>query len=67
MTEAVAEVPAGEEQTGEHQRVGVDDPLQARGPCFEIARHGRQRDIDDRVVDHHQQFGQTQRTERQPS
>ena len=29
--EAVAEAPGGEQQPGEHQRVGVDDPLELAG------------------------------------
>ena len=67
MPEPVAEVAAGEKQPGEDERVRVDDPLQSRDPRPEIARHGRQRDVDDRVVDHHQELSQTQRTQRHPA
>ena len=36
-TEPVAEAPRGEQQAGEHERVGVDDPLQLAGRRPEAA------------------------------
>ena len=49
--EPVAERPEDEQERGEGQRVGVDDPLQAREARVEVALDLRQRDVDDRHVD----------------
>ena len=49
--EAVAERAGGEQQAGEDEHVGVDDPLQRGGGGGEIALERRQRDVEDRVVE----------------
>ena len=54
MPEPVTEVAAGQQQAGEDERVGVDDPLQARDPGAEVAGERREGHVDDRVVDHHE-------------
>ena len=50
--EAVAERAREQQQAGEHERVGVDDPLQLADVGVEVAHERRERDVDDRVVDH---------------
>ena len=49
--EPVAEAAGGEQQPGEHQDVGVDDPLQLARRGAELATSVGQRHVDDRVVD----------------
>ena len=44
--EAVAEGAGGEEHAGEHQRVGVDHPLQRRRRCVEVAGQRRHRHVE---------------------
>ena len=65
--EAVTERTRGQQQTGEHDGVGVDDPLQLRAIGAELADDRRERDVEDRVVDadHHQR--QAQHAERPPA
>ena len=46
----IAEAPRREQQTGHHQGVGVDDPLQLSGVGVEFARQRWQCDVDDRGV-----------------
>ena len=42
----VAERSSGQEQRGEHQRVTVDDPLQARDPAAEIGADRWKRNVE---------------------
>src|SRR3990172_9101388 len=51
-----AEAPRREQQPGEDQDVGVDDPLQLGRRCSELAHERRKRHVHDRVVqrDHEQ-------------
>ena len=49
--EPVAERAGGEQEGGEGQRVGVDDPLQAREAGVEVALDVGQGDVDDRDVE----------------
>ena len=49
---AVAGGAGDQQEPGEHERVRVDDPLQVRRGCIELARERRQRGVDDRAVDH---------------
>ena len=58
--EAVAERAGGEQQAGEDEHVGVDDPLQLGAGCAEVALERRQRDVEDGVVepDHEQRRGE---------
>ena len=48
---AVTEGAGEQEEAGEHQRVRVDDPLELAEVRVEVAREGRERDVDDRVID----------------
>ena len=65
--EDVAQAPAGDEQHGEGQRVGVDRPLQARDGDVEVALDRRQRDVHDRVVEHDHEQREAHRAERPPA
>ena len=47
-TEAVAEGAGRQEEAGEHERVGVDDPLQGRRAGTEVFLEGRQRRVEPR-------------------
>jgi hypothetical protein len=49
--EAVAEAPGGKDQGGEHEAVGVDDPLQVRRGRPELADERGKRHVHDRDVD----------------
>ena len=51
-TVAIAERPAEQQQPGERERVGVDDPLQAAGARVQLPVEGGQRDVDDGRVQH---------------
>ena len=64
---AVTEGPEGEEQAGEHEGVGVDDPLEVADAGTELAHHRGQRDVDDRVVDDDHEHAHAQHRQRQPS
>ena len=69
--EPVAEASGGEQQTGEDEGVGVDDPLELAGGRAEAAfarRVGqrRQRDVEDRVVEDDHDEADAQHEQRQP-
>ena len=66
-SEAVAERAREEQQTGEHERVRVDHPLELADVGFEVAYERRQRDVDDRVVDHDDQEADAQHDECEPA
>ena len=61
--EAIAEAAGGQQQAGEHQRVGVDDPLQLAGGGAELADQRRQGDVHDRAVDDDDEHRQAQHRE----
>ena len=63
--DAVAEIPGREHERGEHQVVGVDDPLQLRRRGVEVAHQRRQRDVDDRRVQVDREGGEEKRAEDQ--
>ena len=69
--EPVAEEARGEQQPGEDERVGVDRPLQlALGGAEAGGRGGGDRldrDVQDRVVEHHDQQAQHQHAEDRPA
>jgi len=65
--EAVAERAGRHEQPGEHQDVGVDDPLELAGGRTELAHEGRERDVDDRAVEHDREHGEAEHAEDAPS
>jgi hypothetical protein len=64
---AVAERAADQQQTGDGERVGVEDPLQLARPSTEVLGEGRQRGVDDRVVDDDEEDAQAQHDERPPA
>ena len=65
--ELVAETPGGEEQTREHECVGVGNPLQLALGRAELADEARERDIDDRAVDPDNEQRQAQDREDRPA
>ena len=50
--EPVTQAAGGEQQPGEHQGVRVDHPLEVADAGAEVTHQRRERDVDDRVVDH---------------
>ena len=50
-TDPVAERTHGDEQTGEHERIDVDDPQQLRAARLEVGADERKRKIEHRAVD----------------
>ena len=65
--EPVAQAAGGEQQAGEHERVGVDDPLQLADAGAEVAHERGQRHVDDRVVDHDHEQAHAEHGERRPA
>ena len=64
--EPIAGVAADQQQAGEHDRVGVDDPLQLARRHVELAHQRRQGDVDDRAVDADDQQRQAQHAQHDP-
>ena len=64
--EAVARAAHPDEEAGEHERVGVDDPELLGGRRREIARDRRQREAQHGVVDRDEQHRQHEHRERDP-
>ncbi len=58
--------PPEKEEAGEGQRVGVDDPLQARRAEVQVALNGRQGDVDDRRVQDHHELADADEGQHQP-
>ena len=50
-TESIADAAGCHQQPGEHQHVGVDDPLQLAGGRAQFTHEGRQGDVHDGAVD----------------
>jgi hypothetical protein len=71
LADPVAEQAGGEQQSREDERVGVDRPLQLALGGAEPGRGGRRdrldRDVQDRVVEHHDQQTQHQDAEDRPT
>ena len=65
--ELVAHRARGEQQAGEHQRVGVDDPLQLAGARVQLLDQRGQRDVEDRVVDAHDEQAEAEDGEDPPA
>ena len=65
--EAVAQAPGRQEQPGEDQRVGVDDPLQVADARAEVAHEGGEGDVDDRVVDDDHEQTHAEHEQREPA
>ena len=65
--EDVAEPPAGDQQHGEAQRVGVDGPLQPLIDESQVALDRGQRDVHDRVVEHDHEQREAHRAEGPPA
>ena len=65
--EAVAQAARCEQQAGEHERVGVDHPLELAGAGAQLAADRRQRHVDDGVVDDDDEQAQAQHAEDRPA
>ena len=65
--EPVAQRPHREQQAGEDQDVGVDDPLELAGGGVEVPLQGGEGHVDDRVVHHDQQQAEAHRRPGRPS
>ena len=65
--EDVAQAPAGDEQHGEAQRVGVDGPFEAADRRVQVLLDRRQRDVHDRVVEHDHEQREAHRAEGPPA
>ena len=65
--EEVAQAPAGDQQDGERQRVGVHGPLEAGDRRAEVLLDRRQRDVHDGVVEHHHEQREAHGGERPPA
>ena len=63
--DAVGEAARGEQQRGEDEVVGVDDPLQLAVGGVQLAHERGQRDVDDRRVEVDREGGEQQRGEDQ--
>ena len=66
-TQAITRVAGDQQETREHDRVRVDDPLQLTRRGLELTHQGRQRDVDDRSVDADDHQRETQHTEHDPA
>ena len=65
--EAVAEAAGRQQQAGEHERVGVDDPLDLAVRRVEVLDHRRDRHVEDRVVERDDQQRDAQHGEDPPA
>ena len=65
--EAVAEAAGGHQQAGEHEDVGVDDPLQLAGRGAELGGQRRQGDVDDRAVEDDDEHGRAEHGQDEPA
>ena len=66
-TQPVPDAAAGQQQPGEGEAVGVDDPLQRRDRRAQVAVQRGQRHVDDGVVDHDQEDREAQDRQDQPA
>ena len=64
---AVGQAAGGEQQAGEHEHVGVDDPLDLAVRGAEVDDQRRDRDVEDRVVHHDDQQAHAEHAEDQPA
>src|SRR5215211_1640518 len=64
---AVPERAGREQQSREHERVGVDHPLQLADVRVELSHQGGERDVDDRVVDDDHEQARAEHAEREPA
>jgi len=62
-----AEVPADQQQAGEHEGVGVDDPLEVPGRGRQPAADRRQGHVHDRVVNDDEQHAEAQHRQDPPA
>ena len=65
--EAVGEAAGGEQQAGEDEHVRVDDPLELARGRVQRALEGRQRDVEDRVVERDHEQTETEHRESPPA
>ena len=64
---AVPEAAADEQESGEHQRIRVDDPLQLAVRGVELLADPGQRHVHDRVVNHGKEHAEAQDAENDPA
>ncbi len=64
---AVPERAGQEQQPREHERVGVDHPLQLGHVRVEVTHERGERDVDDRVVDDDREQARAQHAQRRPA
>ncbi len=65
--EAVTQGPGGEEETGEHEAVGVDDPLEGAVAGLELTDQRGQRHVEHRVPHHDDDEAEAEDGQRPPS
>ena len=65
--EQVGHAPAQQQEAAEGQHVGVDDPGQVLLGEVEVLADRRQRDVDDRRVEHDDELGAAEQRQRQPA
>lgn len=65
-TETIAETARGQQQTGEHQGVGVNDPLQVTRGGVEVLLDGGQGHVEDRQIQHRQHEAEAKNGEDDP-
>ena len=65
-SDPITEAAHGHQQTGEHERVDVDDPQQLRARRMQAGADCRDREAEDRVVDRDQQHGDHEHRESGP-
>ena len=65
--EAIGQAAAREQQTGEHDHVGVDDPLDLAVAGAEVGDQRGDRHVEDRVVHHDDEQRHAERAEDQPA
>jgi hypothetical protein len=64
--ETVARAPGREEEPGEDDRVGVDDPLELALARVEVSHESRKGDVEDGVVDPHDKQAHAEHGEGDP-
>ena len=65
--EQVGRAATEQKESAEGQRIAACDPLQVRGREVERALDRRQRDVDDRDVDHEHELRRAEQSERDPA
>ena len=64
---AITETTRSEQETGEDEEIGVDDPLELPGRGTELSRQAGERNVDDRAIEHGDEDREAQHGKREPS